>query len=1102
MTFHTLLALILVLSFSSGLSSAATESQARTTDPDRPLWMRYPAISPDGTRIAFAYRGQIWIVPSQGGEATALTGAPFYSSHPIWSPDGKRIAFTSDRHGNADVFIVPVDGGPATRLTYHSASDRPMAFSRNGEQVFFDSNRLGDPVADAFDAQKGLGAPIIRQVYAVPSSGGRPHLVSATPMLDLSPGRDGKQMLYTSFGSIENPWRKHQVSDSAGDIWLYDTAPKGNSAGKHRRLTQWRGEDRNALFMPDQAAMVWLSERGGSFNVWRRALDGGEPEQVTHHTQWPVRFLSSADDGTLAYAWDGEIWILPQGKGEPRRVPVQIRQTDLVDGPAVTSVNDSATELSVSPDGKELAVIARGEVFVVSTADGATRRITRTPAEERFVSFSQDGRKLLYASERGGDWDIYESRLTRDADTGFSGAAPFEEALLLDSDSDSYQPLYSPVGDKIAYVDNRSTIRVLDTTTGDSVEVLPTDVAYSYQDGDMQFAWSPDGRWLVARTGMAGSNVELLDATGRMPRQDLTLNGFSDNDPSVSADGSLVLWISDRNGLRTAISQGVQKDVYAAFLTREAFEAFKSGGEKTPPEDAAAKLDVSTPANGAGLPEVAGLDLRTVRLTPFSTPVAFYRLTPDGKKLVFVSLQADGTAAGTLLDLKTKVSKQLFTRPAGADDSYVTDPKVESLFVLSNGAISRYGLGDGKKTPVPFKAEMVRDVHAEVASIFDHSWRATRETFYRPDMQGVDWDAVGAHYRRFVPLIVHWENLSELLSEMQGELNASHQGTHFQRKNPLGDQTASLGLYYDQSYEGEGVRIAEVIPGGAADHRDSPLVPGAVILSVDGIPIQADMSIDQLLNRRAGKPVLLSVKPADGGPEVSETLKPVNLLEENALAYRRWVAKRREMVERLSQGRIGYVHISGMALAQYQQAYGELFGRYRDADGVIVDIRFNGGGNLHDQLVVMLTGENDSDLISRDGNTIIRNPVGRFTKPSVLLVNASSYSDASVFPMLYQVKRIGKIVGERVPGTGTARSVVSELQPGLTYTVPELGFRLKDGNWFENTEVEPEVLIYNDPDSVAAGHDRQLKQAVEELLGSLPAPMQDKDKDERTNTVR
>jgi Tol biopolymer transport system component len=658
-------------------------------------------------------------------------------------------------------------------------------------------------------------------------------MVLPTSALDLAPDASAKRFLYADDPApVENEWRKHQVSDAAQDIWLYDS-----TSGEHHRLTEWRGEDRSPIWSPDGTRMLWLSERSGSFNVWRRPIDGGEPQQVTHHETWPVRFLTEARDGTLVYAWNGEIWRLPPGAGEPERVAVHIRQGSLIGGSSVVNVNDQASEMAVSPDGSEIALVARGDVFVVSASTEATRRITSTPAQERYVDFSPDGRRLAYASERDGTWDIIEVRLLRDEDKHFSGAAPFKEVALVGGNADAFQPVYSPSGDRIAYLKNRTAIVIYDIAAGRSIEVQPADAAYSYYDGDMHFAWSSDGRWLATQTGGFVQEIALVDAAGRAPRHNISLNGYTDDKPQVSADGNIVLWLSDRNGLRAATSEGVQKDVYAAFLTWDAQDRFRAKADEQPrPADEAPAGNVKAATNGSGspFPDLDGLERRTQRLTPFSSQVQFFRLTPDNKRLILVVDQPNGTTVGYALQTSTLALTPLFTRPTAPDAAYATDAAVKALFVLAAGAITRYDLATGKDSAIAFNAEIERDARAEVAAMFDHDWRQTAQTFYRPDMQGVDWAAVGAHYRRFLPLIIHWEDLAEIMSEMVGELNASHQGALYRAASKTADATASLGLYYDDAYRGAGMRIAEILPGGPADRPGSVLKPGAVILSVDG----------------------------------------------------------------------------------------------------------------------------------------------------------------------------------------------------------------------------------------------------------------------------
>ncbi|MBK6850283.1 MAG: PD40 domain-containing protein [Burkholderiales bacterium] len=1064
-------------------------ASAADADPARPLWLRQPAVSPDGSRISFAYGGQIWVVPAAGGEAVPLTSALFYSSKPVWSPDGQRIAFASSRNGNPDVFVMPADGGAITQLTHHSAPDLPQAFTPDGKEVLFTSPRLGSAKADALDSVRGLG-PLLPQLYAVAAGGGRPRLVLPTSALDVQPSADGNRLLYTDLKAPENEFRKHHQSDATRDIWLVD-----QRSGVHRRLTDFRGEDRNPVWSPKEDATLWLSERSGSFNVWRQPLEGGTPQQLTFHKDNPVRFLTTARDGTLVYGYDGEIWRLPAGASQPARVPVRIRQGNLLAGEFIVNLNEQATELAVSPVAPEVALIARGDVFVVSLISGVTRRITHTAAQERNVSFSPDGRRLLYASERSGSWDVFEAKLRYSRDIGFAGVSPYDEAVLIGGPEDNFQPIYSPDGTRVAYRADRNTLRVFEIATKSSVEVLSRDAVYSYADGDLNFAWSPDGRWLATRTGfeIGNAEVELVDASGRTPRRNISRSGFLDMLPQFSADGSTILWLSDRVAVRTADASPAALDVIAAFLTPEAFDAFRATTEE---RVRLAKLQATQPsamakraqaaADALANPSLDGLQRRTVRLTPFSVMPVFYRLMPDGHGLIVVAADpTSGMLVGYAIDLPSRRPRTLFQLPPSAVSMFETDAEVKTLYALGPGGIQRIDLASGQSVTVPFNAEVARDPQAEIAGIFEHTWRLTKVKFYDRGLHGRDWDTIGRTYRKFLPHLKHWEDLAEVLSEMSGELDASHQGSRFATSPVEGHATGALGLYYNHAHRGAGLEVAEVLPGGPADRPGSALRSGAVVLAIDSQAIGPDDDIDRLLDRKFGQSVLVTVRPAGGGNPVEEVLNPVHWLQESTLAYRRWVQRRRAEVTRLSGGRIGYLHLSHMALGSYLEAYSDLFGQHRHAEAVLVDVRHNGGGNLHDALIAMLTGASHASMVTRDGVRLGTIPAARWGKPSAVLANSGSYSDGSVFPALYQRERIGPLIGERVPGTGTAVIWEQQIEPRLKYGVPQLGFMGNDGRWFENQEVVPELPVYNDPASVAAGRDLQLERAVSHLLDKL-----------------
>ena len=1074
------LAGLLLAGFLPALSGAAP-SIAQADPSDRPLWLRYPAISPDGQSIAFVYGGQIWRVPAGGGEALPLTSALFYATQPVWSADSRKIAFASMRHGNADVFVMPARGGDIQRLTFHSSNDVPYAFSPDGAAVYFGSVRLGD-AQEAFGGYSLGGAG---QLYSVPVAGGRERLVIPLQALDVAPSPDGRTLLYTNRPSQENEWRKHAVSEAARDIWAFDTKD-----ATHRQITTFRGEDRDALWSADGKSIYYLSEQSGSFNVWRRPFAGeGEPVQVTFHQHHPVRFLSRTNQDDLVYGYDGEIWKLPKGAKEPARVKVRIAQGSLLAGAFYAKVNDAATEIASSPDGSQLAVVARGEIFVVETASGKTRRVTTTPQHERDVSFSPDGRSLLYVSERGGKWDAFETTMAIPDAPSLLAPGPLKETAVTNTATDVLQPAYSPDGQRIAFLEDRKRLVILDRNTGKTTTVLPDGLLFSYTDNDLPFAWSPDGRWLAVTTGSAASQFEvhLIDASGQKPPVNISRSGFQEMAPTFSPDGKTLYYLSTRAGLRTTDAKDAEVDIYATFLTQDAYDAFVRPADQTVHAAATTAKDATPPtAAPAWEPQFDGLEFRTGRITPFSSNINMFKIAADGKSLLWVSTSATTGMTGYRIKLGAPGMSQVFTKPPSPVSAYATDAKNETLFLIGASGIERIKLTDGSAATVPFAAEMAYDQRGEMAYLFEHVGRLTQQKFYRADMQGVDWAFYRQAYARFLPHIIHWEDFAEMLSEMAGELNASHMGSRFDQPVSYGDATASLGVYYDHAFAGPGMRIVDVLKQGPAGRADSQLRPDATILAVDGAPIPPDSDIYSLLNHKASTPVRLTIQPAGGGDPVEEVVTPTPFENDLIAAQARWVERARETTRRLSNDRLGYVHVPLMNTASYQNFYSELFGsEFADKEGVVVDVRFNGGGNLANQLIADLSATAAGSSIDREGRFITHIPENRWSKPSILLANGYSYSDGSIFPHLYKQAKLGSFVGEPVPGTGTSVWWVPMIGGKLKYGIPEIGRKDLQGHWFENTEDQPDILVRRRPDAIEEGRDEQLERAVEHLLGQL-----------------
>lgn len=1070
-----------------------------TAQAQNPLWMRYPAISPDGQTIAFSYQGDLYRVAAAGGQAMPLTVHEGYDYMPVWSHDGKSIAFASDRYGNFDVFVMPATGGEAKRLTFHSANDLPADFTPDNQRIIFASARTDD----AKNAQFPLG--LLGELYSVPATGGRTRMELTTPAELARYSHDGKQLIYQDIKGYEDQWRKHHTSSITRDLWRYDT-----QAGKHTQLTTFAGEDRNPVFSPDNQTIYYLSEQSGSFNVYAMAVaNPTQPKQLTTFSKHPVRFLSCADTGMLCFGFDGEIYTMTAG-GQPQKVTISIMNDGRLTSAKIVPITNGASEMALSPNGKEIAFIARGEVFVTSVEGGITKRITNTPEQERSVSFSPDGRSLVYAAERRNNWDVYKTNIVRQEEPYFYASTVLKEEPVVATDAEEFQPTFSPDGKEIAYLEKRVVLKVINLATKVTRTILPADKNYSYSDGDQYYAWSPDGKWFLvdfAPTSIFTSDVGLVAADGKTPVVNLTESGYNETKAKWVMGGKALIMEADRDGMKNHGSWGGESDVYAMYFTKDGFDRAQLSKEdfallkeqeekakkeekekKEPLEKATAKGKSAVPAPTMKADSTLKIDLdgiedRKTRLTIHSSRLADMVLSKDGEKLFYLA-RFEKTTDLWVTELRTKDTK-ILAKDAGTELVLSKDGK--SLFVMSEKGITKIDAETGKKEPVTINGEMNLSYQAEKAYIFDHAWRQVREKFYVTDLHGVKWNDYYAEYKKFLPYISNNRDFAELLSELLGELNASHTGCRYSPPQQNLDATASLGLFYDQTYTGDGLKVTEVMKKGPLDRATSKVKPGVIIEQIDGTPVAATLDYNQLLNRKADKNTLLSLyNPADN-TRWEETLKPITLAAENELRYHRWVETRRQETDKISGGKVGYVHVRGMNDASYRTVYEEVLGKCADKESVIIDTRFNGGGWLHDDLATLLSGHKYIEMVPR-GQKGGHEPMRKWIKPSVVLVGESNYSDAHMFPYAYRANNIGKIVGMPVPGTGTAVWWETQIDPTLVFGIPQVGMITNDGKYMENTQLEPDVKVRNDAETISTGKDQQLEKAVEVLLKSQPTP--------------
>ncbi|MCU0340197.1 MAG: S41 family peptidase [Spirosomaceae bacterium] len=1072
-----ILAFSLILSFSHSLIAQS--------------WLRYPSISPDGKTIVFTYKGDLWKIPATGGVAVPLTLHEAHDYMPVWSRDSKRIAFASDRHGNFDVFTISVEGGEAKRLTFHSANETPYDFSPDGQRVVFGSARQDL----ATNRQYPTG--YMPELYSVSINGGRVNQLLTTPAEDVKYSRDGSKIIYHDRKGQENMWRKHHTSAVARDIWVYDTKTQ-----KHTKITTYAGEDRNPVWADDKT-LFYLSEANGSFNVHQLSLDNpAQSQAITAFKKHPVRFLSRADDGTLCFSYDGEIYTLLPSKnptpgpspvkgGGPTKVNVIITADTRANNERVVPVSGGVSGMAVSPNGKEVAYIFRGEVFVSAVEGGQTKRITNSAGQERSVSFAPDGKTLIYSSERGNRWKIFETRISRKEEPYFYASTLLKETELISNERENYLPQYSPDGKEVAFVEDRATLKILNVASKQTRTILTNQDLFSWGDHDQYFQWSPDGRWFLfdySVPNVREGEVALISTDGKGKITNLTQSGFEDSRPKWVQGGKAMLWFSNREGLKSLSQSGnTQMDAYAMFFTQAAFDKFKLSKEEAAlakeVEDKAAKADTTKKKDAKKdttvVIEMDGLELRKARLTIHSSNLSDALINKDGDMLYYLTRFEKGFNLWST-NLRTKETKQLVALNANGGGNMVWDKDQKSIFLNADGRISKIDPTSGKQESISPNGEMTLDVAAERAFMFEHIWRRTKTTFYTATFHGVDWDSYKPDYEKHLPHIGNNHEFAEMLSELLGELNVSHSGASYGGAGASGgDATAALGVFFDQNYTGTGMRVEEVIKDGPLDKAGMNIKAGTIIEAIDGELLTPDRDYAQYLNRKAGKNVLLTLLEGTARREV--VVKPISTGEENQLLYKRWVRRNQDEVEKASNGALGYIHIPGMADGPFRVTYDEVMGKYATKKGIVVDTRNNGGGDLVSDLATFFSGKVFT-YNATDKRVIYSEPSYRWSKPSISLANEANYSDGHCYAYMTQAVNLNKLVGMPVPGTCTFAGWEMLPDPSLRWGVPPVGVKTMAGTYLENAQTEPNIKLANDYEVVIKGKDQQLEKAVEELM--------------------
>ena len=1069
----------------------------------QPLWLRDVQISPDGSKIAFTYKGDIYTVPTAGGTATRLTTSPAYDSAPVWSPDGSQIAFASDRKGSNDIFVMDSRGGTPKRLTFNTrTSELPEAFTPDGLSVVYSSAQQAPARSRVFPTSR------MTQLYSVRADGkGHPAQILGTPANKIEYLPDGQSFVYQDVKGIEDEWRKHHTSSTTRDIWLYDA-----STGRHTNLTLREGEDREPTLSADGKTVYMLSERdGGSFNVYSFPIDNPKAvKKLTDFKTHPMRFLSRGANSTLAFAYDGEIYTMPETGGEPAKVVIDI-VADYEESPVLRRFSKGALDAVPSPDGEQVAFTSRGDIFVTSVDYTTTKQVTETPQGESFPSWG-DNRTLYYASDRDGHQNIYRAKIKRKDDPNFPNATLIDETPLFDpSDSiDRTRPVVSPNGQRIAYVQDRRKIAVKDLDTG-ATRLITNGETYTANDADIEFEWSPDSEWLVTRIDDHQRDpyydIAIYNATdGHMVR--VTNDAYTNHSPHWVMGGDAIIFLTDRYGMKNHASWGSQDDVVIAFTNREAYDKYRLSPEDydlwkevekaqkkaaaKKKEDAkkdkkdkkgkakAAEAEEEKPDDHVNI-EPEGIEERVVRLTPFSADIADAYVDNDGEDLYFLAA-VDGGYNLWKMDMRKDDVEQYKKLDAGPMAMH-PDASGKSIFMLGPGAMKKMTLAGGKMENISYAGTQKIDRVAEREYMFEYMVEEASKRFLVEDMFGVDWKGYADAYRRYLPHINNNYDFAEMGSELLGELNVSHTGARYYPTNTSAQPTASLGLLYDMAYAGPGLKVDEVIAKGPFDRKTSRMAPGAVITAVNGESVDSVADPLSLLNGLTKRKTLVSFT-LPSGQKVDEVVLPVSSAVQNALLYRRWVERNRAEVDSLSGGRLGYVHIQSMDDESYRRIYADVLGRYADRDGIVIDTRWNGGGRLHEDIEVLFSGKKYLTQEIR-GVKSGEMPSKRWLRPSIMITGEANYSNAHGTPWMYRNRGLGKIVGMPVPGTMSSVNWIDMQDDSMLFGVPVVGFRTAEGNFLENTQLEPDVKVANDPADLTRGRDAQLETAVRELLKEI-----------------
>lgn len=1067
-TKHTALArwmLVFALVFLTGTALADTRL------------LRFPDVH--GNQVVFSYGGDLWAAPTTGGTAWRLTSHPGLELFPKFSPDGRWIAFTGQYGGDEQVYVIPASGGEPDQLTWYPSSgplpprwgydNQVYGWTPDGESVLFRSLR------DAWGSSSA-------RLYTVARTGGMPE---ALPMPVSGAGvfsDDGSKVFYSPLFRDFRTWKRYE-GGWAQDLWLFDL-----SANDARQITDHPRTERDPMWINGQGYFV--SDRDGTLNLYSVDVDSGEVEQLTHHDDFDVRWASADREGQIVYEHGGRLRIFNTADGSDTGLEIHVPDDGINRRARMVDVSDQIHGARLSPTGKRVLFEARGSLFSAPVGDGVARQVTHgSDAHDREADWSPDGRQVVFVSDQSGEEELYIAPVD---------GSESPKALTSNNRTRFYQPRFSPDGKHVAVSDKDGNIYVIAASGKGGLKKVGRDTGWRNRD----YVWSPDGQWLAfSLTENSELRAVHIYSVSEERTRRVTEGLFSEYEPAFSHDGKLLAFLADREyspqiaGREWNYANNRMTGIYAYLLDESATNPFA-------PEDAEEKGmgDSADSGNGSDKEnsgqktriDFDGLQQRLIRVPVDPGNYSTLALSETG--ILFGEHDAFyyGRAPAELPRLKlysfddkkvVDFAERVFGGQTSLDGSHVL---VRSGSQWQVYPVAKQGKESELVDTTGLRAWI--DPVAEWATIFDEVWRRYRDYFYVENMHGYDWEALREQYR---PLLAHVSNRSDLnylLGEMIAELNISHAYVGGgDEQLPERPSVSLLGARFEID-QGR-YRIARILEGDNSEPRyrspleraDLDVAEGDYILAINGQPLHADENIFRRLTLPGNQAVALTVASSPGGSNSREILvEPVS--GETSLFYLDWVVGNYRRVTEATDGRVGYIYVPDMGPDGIREFTKWFYGQI-DREGLIIDVRSNGGGNVSAMLIERLSRRPLSLGYSRTMPNATTYPQQAFNGHMAAVLDENSASDGDIFPWQFRNAGLGPLIGKKSWGGVTGITDHGPLIDGGSVSVPEFGFLNIDGEWvIEGVGVEPDIEVDNDPASVIAGEDPQLQRAIDEVM--------------------